>query len=624
MDTPPPSTPLLVYDGDCGFCRRWIARAQAMVGTAVDFAPYQEAASRYPSIPLDTFKSSVQLIEPDGTVRDGAHAAFRALYLARRSRWLLWCYLNLPAFAAAAEGIYRFVARHRGGLAGLDRWLVGPEPQLPSNFIARGLFLRLLGCVYLIAFLSCWAQVDGLIGSHGVLPIADYLNFLRDRLPNNRFLIVPTLCWFNASDGFLHFLCAAGSVLSILLILGLVLTLNCLLLWILYLSLTVAGQEFFSFQWDALLLEAGFLAIFVSPFQWRLSLARPSKPPTIGIWLLRWLVFRVMFLSGVLKWTAGDVIWQGLAAMRYHYETQPIPTWTSWYAHWLPDWFQAFSALGVFVVEAFIPLLYLMPRRLRAIGFWSTVVFQCLIMATGNYGFFNLLTIVLCVPLLDDQHWLFRRRAWPRVRDAVGTRAALRRRWPPFVTVPIGLALFLVTYTTVVEAVRPATTWSPGIITVSSYAQQLRFTSSYGLFRVMTQTRHEIILEGSDDRVNWQPYEFKWKPGNPTRAPSFCIPHMPRLDWQIWFAALADGQARWLYELTVRLLQGSPPVLQLLDHNPFPARPPRYVRAVMYDYHFADPASHRATGAWWRRTNLGVIFTLEQRPGVTGIMVVPN
>src|SRR5262249_3785718 len=159
-----------------------------------------------------------------------------------------------------------------------------------------------------------WVQIDGLVGSRGIVPIGEYLGYFA-RLGPRRFAVLPTLCWLSSSDTSLHFQCAAGALLSALLMLGLLPGLVTALLWVFYLSLTVAGQEFLGFQWDALLLEAGFLAIFVSPFHWRLSLARPSKPSTIVIWLFRWLAFRVMFLSAVLKWTAGDVMWQGLAAM---------------------------------------------------------------------------------------------------------------------------------------------------------------------------------------------------------------------------------------------------------------------------------------------------------------------
>jgi predicted DCC family thiol-disulfide oxidoreductase YuxK len=614
--------PLLVYDGDCAFCRRWVARWQAATGDAVDYAPYQQVAARYPLIPIDAFKSAVQLIEPNGRVTSGAGAALRTLALGKRAHWLLWSYQHVPGFAPAAERIYEWVARHRGGLDRLDRWTFGQGPQLPSYFIARGVFLRLLGVIYLIAFLSYWVQIDGLIGSNGISPIGQFLDLARQRAPDY-YATLPTLSRWNASDSMLHWQCGIGVGLALALIAGLLPMLVSAGLFVLYLSLTAAGQQFLGFQWDALLLEAGFLSIFTSPFQWRLTLSRPSKPPVAMIWLLRWLVFRVMFLSGVLKWTAGDVIWHGLTAMKYHYETQPLPTWTSWYAHYLPGWFQVFSALMVFIVEGLVPVLYFLPRRLRAIGCWFTVTFQCLIMATGNYGFFNLLTIVLCVPLLDDQSWPLRRFGWPRVRDAVGTPATLRRRWPNWITVPLAAVLFTVTTMTVVDAFRPRQ-WSSWLSEAREWTGIYRVANGYGLFRVMTQDRPEIILEGSDDGVHWLAYEFKWKPGDPMRRPRFCIGHMPRLDWQMWFAALAGGRENWLVSLNVQILKGSPRVLDLLERNPFPQRPPRFARAVMYDYHFSDPATRNIKGAWWIRRRLGVIFTLEQRPGTAGVWLVPG
>jgi lipase maturation factor 1 len=594
--------PLLVYDGDCGFCKRWVVRWQAATGDAVDYAPYQEVAPRFGHIPVAEFGKAVHLLDPDGRVSRGASAALRTLKLARRSRWLDWSYRHVPGFAAMSEAVYRFVARHRGGMATLDRWVFGEEPQLPSYFITRGIFLRLLGVIYLIAFCSIWVQVQGLIGSRGLLPVADFLArvdaYFTGRIKYGYF---PTLCWFNASDGFLNLLCGAGALLSLLMIAGLLPAVTAALLFAAYLSLSVAGQAFLGFQWDALLLEAGFLAILLSPLQWRLTLARPSKPPAIMIWMVRWLAFRVMFLSGVLKWTAGDVTWQGLTAMQYHYETQPLPPWTAWNAHWLPQWFQVFSALMVFIVEALVPLLYFMPRRLRVIGVWITVVFQCLIMATGNYGFFNLLTIVVAIPLLDDQSWP-RRFGWARVRDVVGTRQALRRRWPNLIVGPLAVVLLVIGATHVVDALKPEKQWGPWMSQGRQWAGAFRIANGYGLFRIMTTSRPEIIIEGSDDGVTWRAYEFKWKAGDPKRRPAFCIPHMPRLDWQMWFAALGpQGQAGWLIALHERLLEGSPQVLGLLGKNPFPDHPPAYVRAVMYDYHFSDGATRRRTGAWWLR-----------------------
>jgi hypothetical protein len=269
------------------------------------------------------------------------------------------------------------------------------------------------------------------------------------------------------------------------------------------------------------------------------------------------------------------------------------------------------STLGVFIAEGFVPLLYLMPRRFRFVGFWLTVPFQCLIMATGNFGFFNLLTIVLGVSLLDDQ--AFPTRWWRRVKDVVGTRLVRRRRWPAWVVVPVAVVLLAVSLTHVVEAFGVDTEWGWLLSQGRSWTGRFEIDNPYGLFRVMTTERPEILIQGSNDGVNWRTYEFKWKPGDPMRRPSYCIPHMPRLDWQMWFAALGPrGQLNWLVPFMRRLTGGEPAVLRLMGRNPFPEGPPRYVRAVMWDYHFTDPSQKRATGAWWRRHELGELLRVER------------
>lgn len=600
-----PTKPLMVYDGDCGFCRRWVERWRRMTGDSIEYASFDEAGTRFGE--LD--RGAVHLVEPSGRQARGAAAVFRGLSVAGRHRWLGWLYRHSGAFAAVSERAYTFVARHRGGLAKLDRWTFGPEPPLPSYVITRGLFLRLLGVIYLIAFLSLWVQVQGLIGSHGILPVGDFVELLHRA--QYSFWKWPTLCWFDSSDRFLTLLCASGVVASVLLILGVLPLLTTFLAWLAYLSLSHVGQDFLSFQWDALLLEAGFLAIFLAPWQWRLSLKRPSEPSHVMIWLVRWLLFKVMFLSAVVKWTSGDVTWQGLSAMSYHYETQPLPVWTSWYAHWQPGWLLVLSTLGVFIAEGFVPLLYLTPRRLRFVGFWLTVLFQCLIMATGNFGFFNLLTIVLGVSLLDDQ--AFPTRWWRRVKDAVGTRPVRRRRWPAWVVAPVAVVLFAVGLTHLVEAFGVDARWGWLLSQGRSWTGRFEIDNPYGLFRVMTTERPEILIEGSNDGVNWRAYEFKWKPTDPMRPPGYCIPHMPRLDWQMWFAALGPrGQLNWLVPFMRRLTEGEPAVLRLMGKNPFPEGPPRYVRAVMWDYHFTDPAQKHATGAWWRRHELGELLRVER------------
>ena len=277
----PPAKPLLVYDGDCGFCKLWIARWQEETGDAVEYQPLQEAAARFPEVPLEEFERAVKLVEPDGSVWSGAAAVFRSLGTGGRPL-NRWSYEHLPGFAAVSEFAYRFIAGHRE-LAHRVTWLLwGNDVRQPTYFRARSWFLRALGAIYLIAFLSFWLQADGLIGARGVLPLPQFLEAARTQLGEGAWLVLPTLCWLNSSNAFLHFLCGAGAVLSALLIAEIAPVVCLVLLGALYLSLTVAGQTFFSFQWDILLLETGFLAIFLAPLRWWPRRDRPAPLSRVG------------------------------------------------------------------------------------------------------------------------------------------------------------------------------------------------------------------------------------------------------------------------------------------------------------------------------------------------------
>lgn len=499
----------------------------------------------------------------------------------------------------------------------LWRWFTAdPADPHQSFVITRAVFLRGLGLVYLIAFVSLWVQIDGLVGSKGVLPLANYLGAVRLQLSDasafTRFLDLPTLCWISSSDGFLQFLCAGGAVLSCALIVGLLPVPMLALLWLFYLSLLHAGQVFLGFQWDALLLETGFLAIFFAPlelllrpmpFHRRGRPIRYSHPSRFVLLLLWWLLFRLMFLSGLVKAMAHTDYWRAFTAMQYHYETQPLPTWTSWYAHLLPNWFQALSVGGVFFIEGIVPLLFFTPRRVRLFACAMTIFLQLLIAATGNYGFFNVLAIVLCLTLIDDA-------TWSRLRLRIDPARSFVRgmRWPTWVTLPLAVAIVLLSLVPSLARVEMADRLPDTLISAYRAVRPFELVSGYGLFEDMTISRPEIIIEGSDDGTHWLEYQFKWKPGDVNRRPQFCTPHMPRLDWQMWFAALdvyGNGRADvWLYNLGQRLREGSPPALQLMGTNPFPNHPPQYIRFVLYNYQFTTAAQRRKTGAWWTRTLL--------------------
>ncbi|HXM33350.1 MAG TPA: lipase maturation factor family protein, partial [Chthoniobacterales bacterium] len=346
-----PPKPLMLFDGNCHFCRRWIERWRELTGDAVEYAPLQECVERFPEIPPEDFERSIHFIETDGTVFKGAEAVFHSLDRNPRRRWMRWSYERIPGFAFVTEAAYGVVARHRQLFSFFTRLLWGNDVRPPTYFKARHYFLRALGGIYLIAFLSLWTQVDGLVGEHGILPAAQFLPAAHGQVGGSAPFLLPTLCWLNSSNVFLHFLCAAGAVVSVLLIAGFAPIGALVLLFVFYLSLTIAGQTFLSFQWDILLLETGFLAIFFAPCRWRMSATRDAPLSRAGLFLLKLLLFKLMLMSGVVKLTSGDDSWWNLTALDYHYWTQPLPTVIGWWADQGPEWFKKFSVAFCLVVE---------------------------------------------------------------------------------------------------------------------------------------------------------------------------------------------------------------------------------------------------------------------------------
>jgi len=486
-----------------------------------------------------------------------------------------------------------------------DAWATCHQDP-PGYLLSRWLFLRLLGLVYLVAFLSLASQITGLVGEHGLLPVGPFLERAHATYGGAAHWLFPTLCWLGAGDTMLRALCAAGAALALLLIGGVAQAPVLLLLWLCYLSLSVAGQTFLWFQWDGLLLETGLLAVLLAPTQLVPSVTRERPPLPPARWLAWWLLFRLMVLSGATKLASGDPTWRQLTALDYHFWTQPLPTWTAWYAHWLPEPMHRGMTLVMLAIELLVPWLIFVPerwRRARHAACGLLVVGQLGIALTGNYGFFNLLALVLCVPLLDDG---ILRRVLP-LRLTAGEPEP---RWRVYGTRGVGSALALLSLLafareiaqTLPRARRPFE--NPLLDAVAP----LRSVNGYGLFRVMTTERREIVIEGSDDSLHWREYGFRWKPGDVSRRPAFMAPHMPRLDWQMWFAALdPDGAAAWLVPLAGHVLRGTPEVLALLGENPFAARPPKYVRLVYYRYRFSTPAERAGTGAWWHRDLVGYL-----------------
>ena len=596
----PPQRPLLLYDGECGFCKTWIARWRVRTGDAVDFEPSQTAGSRFPEIPPEDYAQSVQLVLPDGSVSAGAEAVAKLLALPSGRGVFLWAYRRVPGARAAAELAYRLIASHRGAAAAVTRALWGRSVLKPTYLAASALFLRLLGVCYLAAFCSLWVQVDGLVGSRGILPVASFLDWVRGQTGTERYWLLPTLCWLAPTDAALHALCAGGVAASVLLIAGVFPAAAALVAWLFYLSLTVAGQVFLEFPWDMLLLETGLLAIFLAPpLRRRVGLGLAA--PALSRFLLVWLLFRLVLSSGVVKLSSGDPTWRSLTALRYHYETQPLPPWTAWYAHHSPGWFLEFSCLVLFFVELVAPFFFFAPRRLRLIACGLTVFLQLAIAATGNYAFFNLLTVALAVLLLDDASFPPRWRAAAAAGDRGGGG------WPRWILWPAAALLLCASAVPFLATIGARRSLPVPLLWVYRELAPLRSANGYGLFAVMTTSRPEILVEGSDDGVSWRAYEFRWKPGDPSRRPGFVAPHQPRLDWQMWFAALGSYRENpWLIRMLQRLLEGSPEVRALFASDPFAQKPPRFVRAVVSDYRFTDSAERARTGAWWKREVQGL------------------
>ena len=562
--------PTVIFDGNCTFCRMWVDFARSLTGDRVEYVPYQTAAARFPEIQEAEFRAAVQYVGPEGRC-SGAEAVFRLLADVSGYGWMLWLYARAPGFALLTDLVYGFVAKHRNGCFQVTRALWGRQVVRSTYHSASEFFTRALSFIYLIAFASFGMQVRGLIGSEGILPVHTYFRIARAELGAAAYWRVPSIFWWSHSDFALLSIAWGGVALAAIslparphsrwqrMIFG--------ILFVYYLSIVSAGQIFMNYQWDLLLLETGFLAIFLLP----------SMP---RVWLFQWLLVRLVFGSGLAKILSHDTSWQDLTALVHHYETQPLPTVLAWYANQLPLWFQKGSTALVLAAELGLPVLMLGPRRLKHIAAFGTIALQLLIVATGNYTFFNFLTLALCLFLFDDK--FFTRKNYRAVSPA-RSRAAVSG---VLVAVVMTLSLFTL-----------------------DIAAPFGIVNRYGLFAVMTTKRPEVEIEGSNDGQTWLPYVFRNKTGPLNRAPGLIAPFQPRLDWQMWFAALGNFQQNpWFVRFAIALLEGSKPVLALLERDPFAGKPPAQIRAVVYEYHFTDFAEQRRTGNWWKREAKGMYF----------------
>jgi predicted DCC family thiol-disulfide oxidoreductase YuxK len=590
---PGPARPVLVWDGECGFCAYWVRYWSRLTGERVAYRPFQEAAADYPDVPIEEFRKASQYIAPNGFRAGAAEASFRVLsHAPGRGAWLL-LYRNVPGFAAVSELAYRVIAAHRSACYRASVLLWGRELEPPAYNLVSYLFLRLFGLIYLAAFLSFGWQAEGLIGSHGIEPLQAFVNAVASRYGPERFYLLPMVFWLNAGDTAIHAVCWAGAGFSLLLTVGILPRISLGLLYLLYLSLLSAGQTFMSYQWDTFLLETGFLALIM------------SFRPVLGIWLLRWLLFRFMFMSGSVKLLSGDPSWHNLSALSYHFLSQPLPTPIAWYAAQVPPAALRLATAAMFVIELCFPFLFFLPRRVRFLAAFGTLLLEGLIALTGNYNWFNFQTMLLCLALFDDA-------ALRTVLPAGLTRRRSRNAVSPprrAVSSFIGAFAAVIVFCSLIEMAEQFGVQPPAFAqAIDDAVAPLRIVNRYGLFAVMTTERNEIVIEGSDDAVTWREYAFRYKPGDLERRPPWNVPDQPRLDWQMWFAALEDPrQLPWFWNFMQRLLENEPTVTALLADNPFADKPPAYVRAMFYNYSFSDSAE-KARGIWWDRRPLGPYF----------------
>jgi hypothetical protein len=602
--------PVLIYDAESPL-RAWQARYwQRLTGDAVDYLACGAFAGRYPDISTTECRHTVQLVTPQGQHYTGADAVARVLFLGGRPM-ARRCQRYLPGYTWTARRLHALAARHHGVTYGFARLLWGRE-RYPAHYQrVSWLFLRVLALIYLAAFVSFGFQATGLVGSQGILPLQQDLQAISAEYGARGYWLYPSLFWFNAGNTALQFVSLAGIGAALLLFGNILTRLMLPLLFVLYLSVVYAGQVFFNFQWDFMLLEAGFLAIFL-----------PWGSPLV-VWLFHWLLFRIRFLSGIAKLQSGDPAWASFTALDYYFETQPLPHVGSWLAHQLPELILRVGVGWVFFVELLVPFLVFLPRRPRQFAAWATILTQVLIMLTSNHNFFNLLSIALCLLLFDDRalRWIrlptmqtgfgwFGRGAPGPAHNGPGRLATASA---VLLTALIVSSTLTMMWSTLSRQPLPAF----NEVVVRGLVQW-HVVNNYHVFPVITKERPELIIEGSNDGETWQAYGFHYKPGELTRRPAFNIPHQPRLDWQMWFAALAPPYTRvsyWIHDFIQRLLEGSPDVLALLEHNPFPGQPPRFVRARLELYRFASPALKQATGQWWTREPVGLYLPAREKGG---------
>lgn len=462
-------------------------------------------------------------------------------------------------------------------------WFVAEQAWL-----ARELFQRGLAAVYLVAFAAAANQYRALLGEHGLTPVRRFVA----AVPFRR---TPSVFHLHHSDRFFLGVAWAGVALAAATLAGLtdvvplpLATLVWVLLWLGYLSIVNVGQQWYGFGWESLLLEAGFLAVFLGNDD--------VAPPLLTLLLLRWLLFRLEFGAGLIK-LRGDQCWRDLTCLDYHHETQPMPGPLSWRFHRLPSRLHRVEVLANHATQVGVPFALFLPQPVAGIAAALMIVTQLWLVASGNFSWLNVLAIVLGLSVLPD--------AWLEPLLPVSPATTASTPWPFVVAVCAATAVV------VVLSYWPVTNMLSRGQRMNMSFNQLHLVNTYGAFGSITKSRFEIVVEGTHEDADapdeaWHEYEFKGKPGDPSRRPPQVAPYHLRLDWQMWFAALAPGRVPdWFRGFVRRLLEGDRTTVRLLRHDPFGDDPPRFVRARVYRYRFTDRAERRESGRFWSRSLVG-------------------
>ena len=462
-------------------------------------------------------------------------------------------------------------------------------------WLTRLVLQRGLAFVYCIAFVAVVHQFKPLLGEHGLLPVPRFVKAVS-------FFESPSIFFWFPKDFAFDLFGWTGLTLSLFALSGFsekfgngVSACTWSVLWVIYLSFVNVGQTFYGFGWETLLLEAGFLAIFLG--------CRKTTPPFLVILLYQWLLFRLMFGAGLIK-LRGDPCWRDLTCLKYHYETQPMPNPLSWYFHWLPGWIHKFGVLFNHFAELVLPFAYFAPLPISALAGLITLFFHGWLFASGNFAFLGLLTMVLALSTIGDSWW---KHVLPIQPPTLTPPGRLRSA----TILALGMTVTALSFYPIMNMLSSRQEMNASF-------EPLHLVNTYGAFGSITRPRYEVIVEGTDEAVlsantHWREYEFIGKPGDVNHTPPQIAPYHLRLDWLMWFAAFSSpSEHPWFISLLGKLLENDRSVLRLLRGNPFPVMPPKFVRALLYEYHFTTPGERRKTGAVWKRNLVGLYF-----PGVS-------